>query len=87
MSQKKSPFKGFTINEVFAAESTSYVIQVGVDLFCHKGRFCFDKRNAALFYNRILSNLVDLITNGDEDQKKEALRCLGSLRISPLRIN
>lgn len=87
MKKEKSPFRGFTLSQINSIEADTYVIQVGVDLFCYKGQFFFTKRSAALLYNKILVNLVDLINNGDTEQKNDATKCLGNLRILPLRIN
>jgi len=87
MSNEKSPFKGFTIKEVFAAESTTYIIQVGSDFFSYKGNFAFSKRGAAIFYGKILKHLQYIIRNGNKQESIEAKECLKTLRIIPLRIN
>lgn len=88
MTNKKNPFvHGLTISDVFAAEASSYTIQVGSDFFSHRGRFVFSKKQAISFYNKIANNLLDALRDGDAKQKKHAEKCLANLFLKSLRIN
>jgi hypothetical protein len=84
---EKNPFVGYTLDEIREAEATAYVIQVGSDMFRYKGNYTFSYKSAVYFRNKILDNLMDLINNGDQDQKDNAFRVLKSLQILPLRIH
>lgn len=87
MSKEKSPYIGYTLEEIQEAEATAYVIQVGSDMFHYKGNYTFSHKSAIYFRNKIVANLVDLIENGDEDQKKNAHRCMLALHVRPLRVH
>lgn len=87
MSEPKSPFQNYTVAEVMLAESCSYVIQVGSDLFSNDGKLVFSKKSAIMYYNKILNSLMDVIDGGDEEERADAMKCLRSLHIHPLRIN
>lgn len=87
MPSEKSPFRGFTVQEVLAVEATSYVIQVGADFFSNNGHFAFSKRSAAIFHGKILRDLQYVMKNGSKKEKVAAEECLKTLRIVPLRIN
>lgn len=83
----KSPFGDFSIEEVAAAEASTYVIQVGSDLYCHDGAFAFNRRGAIIHYNKIRNELAYIAKNGDAREKKHARRCLENLKVLPLRIH
>lgn len=87
MIKEKSPFKSFTVEEVFNAEATNYTIQVGSDFYCHDGGMVFSKKTAALFYNKILGQVINMMNNGNTKQKQSAHRILRNLKVLPLRIN
>lgn len=83
----KSPFVGYSLEEIANAESSAYVIQVGSDMFHYNGTYTFSRRSAVYYRNKILANLLDSIANGTEDEKNNAHRVVMWLRILPLRIH
>lgn len=83
----KSPYKHYTVEEVMAAESGNYTIQVGGDLFSYNGKMAFSKDRADHFYKNILAGLNDLKEHGTEVEKEDAIKCILHLKIIPLRIN
>lgn len=87
MGKKKVPFKIYSAEEIKKLEIDSYVIQVGVDLYAEEGRMVFTKNAAAVYYNKILNHLLDIIDGGDAEEVMNAHRCLRSLHVMPLRIN
>ena len=87
MNKEKNPFVSYTIEEIFASEATTYVIQVGADLFGVKGRRIFTKVSAVRYYNKILKELCDQLKNGDAAQKENAKRVLADLKVLPLRVH
>ena len=83
---KKRPLKNFTEDEVAQAESDLYIIQIGYELF-YEGNYCaFTKLKTDKFYEFIRAGLDDLIKNGTEAEKREALASCYNFRIIPLRI-
>ena len=86
MSNKKSPFKAFTVDEVLKVESNSYVIQIGQDFYSFDGDFVFSIAEVKKHYNKILTNILDTIDNGTVRQKNAALNCLSRFHVLPLRI-
>lgn len=87
MKNNKGPFGEYSVEDVFRAEACSYVIQVGVDLFDNDGQMIFSKKAAIMYYNKILNELMNVIDGGDDAERADAIRCLGTFRIMPLRIN
>lgn len=83
---KKSAYRHFTEEQVQKAEATSYVLQIGVDLFYEGERCAFSKKKTEKFYEYVLLGLKDLIKNGSEEEKQDAVRSCYNLRIIPLRI-
>jgi hypothetical protein len=82
-----NPFVGYSVKEIEEIEASTYVIQVGSDLFHDNGRYTFSHRSAVYFHNKILNNLVNLIESGTAEQRDIALKCLAWLKILPLRMN
>lgn len=87
MPKEKSPFINYTVEEVLASEAVTYVIQVGSDIFNVNGRWVFNKKSAAIYYNKILRQLLDEMANGTDKQKRNAKRVFLSFKILPLRIH
>lgn len=84
----KNPFVAFdSVDDVFEAERKFYIIQIGKDIFAHKGRASFDRRSTEAHYNRILSEIIDMINTGNAKQRYYARRALQNFRILPLRIH
>jgi len=84
---KKSPFVGYSEDEVLSIEAVTYVIVVGSNFYIKDGNFVFTKKSAAYHYNKILRELVGQLVNGDDDEKKNARRVLNNFRIEPLRLH
>lgn len=84
----KSAFKNFTEDQVAEAEKDAYMIQIGYELFYDEtGSYCaFSKDKTEKYYAGIRAGLEDMIKNGSEEEKKEALISCLNLRIIPLRI-
>lgn len=84
---KKSPFGNYTVEQVFASEAVTYIVQMDYGLFVANGKWIFDKKSASRYYNKILKELVGQIHGNDERQKRSAKRTLLSLKIVPLRVH
>lgn len=85
--KNKSPFRGFTLDEVLEAESNSFVIQLGNNFYEKEGSFTFSIKEAEKYYDVLLDNILYTIDNGAEKQRKAALSCLATLKILPLRLH
>ena len=76
MSKKteKSPYKGHTIEEVMQTEAGSYYIQIGDGMFeSETGKLAFSKERAEHFYLAVWEGLNDMLKNGDEQEREDAL--------------
>jgi len=87
MPKKKSPFINYTVDEVMASEASTFVIQVGSDVFHVNGRWVFNKRSAVVYYNKILRTILDQMHNGTKRERKDAKRVLQNFKILPLRLH
>ena len=86
MSDKKSPYKNHTEEEVLKTESGNYYIQIGEDMFeSEYGKLAFNKDRANHFFMAVWRGLEDMKVNGSLEDKEEALKCLLNFRI--IRIN
>jgi len=86
-SAEKSPWGKHSVEDIKRTEHDAYVIQMGMEIFDSDGKIVFNSRAVAVYYNKILNNLLDIIDGGDEDERNDAIRCLGTLHVHPLRIN
>ena len=91
MAKKKktsnNPFMGYTVEEVFAAESKNFVVEVLGDLYSEDAGYSFLRGDAEQVYEKVTSNLRKLIKSGTDKQRKEALVALPWVFIKPLRIH
>lgn len=86
MAKNKGPFKSYSIEDVKEAESNSFVIQFGQDFFSEDGDFVFTAPQAEKHYNKLLTNIIKMLNEGTEKQRRHALNCLARLEVRPLRI-
>lgn len=84
--KEKSPFIGFSIQEINVAERNSFVIQVGNDFYSKDGSFVFTLAQAQKSYEILLLNIIDTINGGTPKQRAAALNCLARLHIMPLKL-
>lgn len=84
---EKNPYVSYSIEDVAKVEAGYYVIRVGSDLFSYNGKMAFDKKNADNYYQQVWDGLIDLIKNGGELEKEDAMHCLMHLQMFPLRIH
>ena len=87
MPKKRSPFIGYTPEQVFASEAVCYVVIAGVDLFDYKGTFVFDRKSAIRHFNKIRIEMLKVMQFGTKRQKKNAKLILDNLKVEPLRIH
>lgn len=86
MKPEKSPFVGYSVEEIFSSEAVSWVVQIGDDVYAHQGQIVFDKKVATHLYTKFLKSFRYLLENGTEQEKKESLRVISSLKMMPLRV-
>lgn len=83
----KSPYVGFTVEEIAKAEAGSYVIQLGGEFFDYQGNFTFTREAAERFYDELYTGLHEMLNDQRKIDKSEVLTTLLNLRISPLRFH
>jgi len=84
---RKSPFVGYTVEEVVSSEAVLFMVQVGKNVLEIDGQYFFLRKAAVTHYNRILKDLIIRIYNGDDKAQKQAKSVLPYLRIVPLRLH
>lgn len=87
MPKKKSPFVGYTEEEILASEAVSFVVIAGYNVFNNGKQFVFDKATAIRYYNKILKEATRQLIEGNRSEKKNARNILRNLRVEPLRIH
>jgi hypothetical protein len=90
MPKKKvdsNPFGIYSFEDVLAAESGNYIIQIGAEIFSWKGKAAFTREKAEMFYDDILGGLNEMKKSKNEIEREDALKCLLFLKIYPFRIH
>lgn len=87
MRKQKSPFLGYTMDEIRFAEANLYVIQVGEDLHSHDGEVSFPKNEANYHYDMIFKSLGHMAKNGSFEEREDAHKMLRHFRIMPVRFH
>lgn len=87
MSDEKSPYGKFSVADVVAAENDTYILQMGDDLFTENGYYAFRKEKAENLYDIIRESYEGIKKEGNEDDQKDAIWRLQTLRLHPLRIH
>lgn len=90
MAKKKNvqnPYRGYSLEEVFEAEASSSIVEVGGDLYCEEGSFSLSNNHAKQMYEKLLVSLLKMINDGTDKERKEGLRLLPTLFLKPLRIH
>lgn len=83
----KSPFVKYTPEQIVEAESNSYMILLGSDLFSYNGKYTFTKDKAEHYMEQIEGGLLEMLETGNEEEKEEAIMCLFLLKILPFRLH
>ena len=83
----KSPFKGYSVEDVMFSEATCWVVQAGRDLVVEEGRMALSQDEALDLYKRLRTGFSQLLKTGTKVEKKKALEHLSCLKMMPLRIH
>lgn len=87
MPEEKSPYGKFSIEQVARAEAFTFIIQIGKELYSEGEFYAFTKDRIDYHAHVILTKLRDMIKNGSQEEKTDALRNIWNFRILPLRIH
>lgn len=69
-------------------EAGNYYIQIGDGMFeSESGKLAFTKDRADYFYMAVWEGLKDMLKNGNQAEREDALKCLLNFRIVPLRFH
>lgn len=86
--QEKNPYGKHSVEDIVAAESGFYYIQLGGDIFMsEEGKMAFDKERADYFFSEIWNGLLHMKENGTKTEKDDAVQCFLTLKVFPLRIH
>jgi len=83
---KKSPFAGYSTEQVASFESMTYFLQVGSDIFNIRGKCFFNKKSANIYYGKVMRQLLGDMKHGNEEEKKNAERVMLGMRVVPLKL-
>lgn len=87
MGKKKSAYIGYTEQEVERMERNYYCVQFGGDFLCDGDFFLFTKIEVVKVYNNTLKDLVGIIRDGTEKDRKYALDLIAGLRVQQMRLH
>lgn len=81
-------YNGHTIEEVMSIEAEHYYIQIGDSMLeSESGKLSFKKDRVEDMFEQIWESLKHMRKHGTDEEKADALKCLMSFRIHPLRIH
>lgn len=87
MAKKKSPYIGYTLEQVQEMENNFFVLQFGGDFVIQDGFYIFTKNEISKIYNNTLKDLTGVIEDGCEKDRKYALDLILGLAIKPMRLH
>jgi hypothetical protein len=85
--KKKSPYPGYSLREVSKMENAFFVIRFGGDFLFHDGHHVFTRTEADKLYYATLGDLLDVVEDGNEKDRRYALDLLGTTSIQPMRLH
>ena len=90
MAKKKkplSPFRNGSEAQIAEAEASSFFLIVGPKVFMYNNQMTFTKIDVEFHFGKVKEFLLEVIEDGTEKEKSEAITTLLTLKIMPLRIN
>jgi hypothetical protein len=87
MAKKESPFIGYSEEEVIRMESTYFVLQFGGDFLVQDDYFLFTKAEADKLYRLTLRDLVGIVKDGNDKDRKYALDLIAGLEVKRIKLH
>lgn len=87
MINKKSSYLGYSEEEVKDLESNYFCLVMGGEFVVEDGSYTFTKKEVSKLYNIMLNDLVSVVEDGNEKDKKYALELIFGLIIQPMRLH
>jgi len=87
MGPKKSPYIGYTEQEVTQMERGYFCVVFGGDFIIQDKFYFFTLKEANKVYSNTLKNLIGIIADGDEKDRNYALDLIANLSIQPMRLH
>jgi hypothetical protein len=87
MTSKKSPYLGYSEEEVKRIESGHFVLNFGGDFVLQDNNYVFTKKEVSKIHRDILKKLLDILSNGSEKDRSYALDLMGGLVIQPMKLH
>ena len=87
MARKKPVFRGYTEDEVCKIERGTYTLQFGGDFIIQDDSYTFNEREVTKLYESTMNNLLNLIADGSEKDRKFAIDLIGGLFVRPMRLH
>lgn len=84
---KKSPFPGYSLKQVSKMENKYFCLHFGGDFILENGEYLFTKSEAFKIYNKTLQDLLGIIEDGCEKDKKYALDLIAGLSVKSVRLH
>ena len=86
MRKKKSPFVSYSIEEVNKMETNYFCLQFGDDFISDNG-YLFTGKEMEKIYDRTMNNLLDVIEEGTEKDRRHAMELMCGLFVVPFRLH
>lgn len=69
MAKKKSPFIGYSVEEVRRMENGFFLVQMGGDFLAEDGHYLFTRKEAVKLYNSTYRDLSEIINDGNDKDR------------------
>jgi len=83
----KSPYIGYNVDEVLRIESNFYTLEMGGDFVAEDQYHLFSKIEVIKIYNKTLKDLLGIIAEGTDKDRKYAIELIGKLVVKPMRLH
>lgn len=87
MAKKKSPFSGYTEEQVKTMENNYFCLVMGGDFVSRDSYYLFTRAEVSKLHKDTLKNLVSIAEDGEEKDRIYAMDLICGLKIQPMRLH
>lgn len=87
MSKNKSPYLGYTEEEVARMEAGYFTLRFGGDFMLEDNFYVFTKKEVSKLHKDTLRSLTKIVLDGNDKDRAYALELIAGLVIQPMRLH
>ncbi len=87
MAKNKSPYPGYSLEEVEEMEKHYFCLVMGGDFILEDNHYTFTRSEIVKLYNLVLKDLVGIVKKGNDKDRKYALDLIAGLTVQQMRLH